>query len=269
LTKEEFISSGILETYVLGICSPEEIKKVREMENLFPEIRDEIETIELTLMQYSAASVNAPSHELKNKIQDRIFDSQRQTDAKMVRFIGENVAKPNRLLRFAAAALIISLICSITFNFILTNKNRKTQEELSGIRNKNNEMAETMEELQTTVFEKNNELAMIMKPGSKMITLKGMENSPSSHAMIVWNPEDKMVMLNSVSLPPPPEGMQYQLWALMDGKTMNAGVFDLKDGSVMLKMQEMPPVQTFAVTLEKMGGSSTPTMNAMYLRGNV
>jgi hypothetical protein len=206
---------------------------------------------------------------VKNKIGDKIFTASIKEEAKVISFNAEKKIRSGKYLRIMAAASVIALICSTAFNFILSNKVNKAQNELAEIRNENNEMSEQLDELQTTVFEKNKELAMIMQPGTKMVSLKGMELSPSSHAMIVWNPEENMVLINSVSLPEPPPGMQYQLWAMMDGKTVNAGVFDMKEGSVMLKMQDMPPAQAFAVTLEKMGGSPVPNMSAMYLMGNV
>jgi hypothetical protein len=269
LKLEELISSGILESYVLGTAKPEEIKIIREMESLYPEIRDEIVLIESSLIYYSEAQTNSPSHYLKNKIQDKIADVSDKAEAKVISFKTESKSRQNKYLQIMAAASVIALICSSAFNFILTDKINKAQNELAVIRNSNNELAEQMDDLQTTVFEKNKELAMIMQPGTKMISLKGMELSPFSHAMIVWNPDEKMVLINSVSLPEPPPGMQYQLWAMVNGKTMNAGVFNISDGSVMLKMQDMPPAQAFAVTLEKMGGSPVPNMNAMYLIGNV
>jgi anti-sigma-K factor RskA len=265
---KEFISSGLLETYVLGNANPEEIKMVREMEKLHPEIKEEIEAIEISLLEYSEAQTNIPSVELKNRIQKKIFEKKNDSETKVFNLKSAD-QNQNNYYRYAAVASIALLICSVAFNVVLFNKNTKSQSELSAIRNQNNEIAEQMEDLQTNLFNKNNELAMIMKPGNKMVSLKGMENSPSSHAMIVWSPEDKMVLVNSISLPPAPEGMQYQLWALMDGKTVNAGMIDLTQESIMIKLDDMPPAQAFAVTLEKMGGSPVPNMKAMYLMGNV
>jgi hypothetical protein len=266
---KEFISSGILEAYVLGNATPDEIKLVREMELLYPEVKEEIDSIEATLMSYSEDLTQPPSRNSENKFREAIFNTKSNQIEKVVN-VNENSRKQIVFLRYAVAACIAALIISGTFNFYLNSKINRTETEIAGIRNENNELSEQLDDLQTTIFEKNNELAMIMKPGSKMISLKGMQSSPSSHAMIVWNQEEKMVLLNSVSLPAPPEGMQYQLWAIMDGKTVNAGVFDIREGeSIMLKMQDMPPAQAFAVTLEKMGGSETPNMNAMYLKGDV
>ncbi len=48
----EFISSGIIESYVLGIASFEEIKNIHKIEKLYPEIINEINEVEYTLLKY-------------------------------------------------------------------------------------------------------------------------------------------------------------------------------------------------------------------------
>jgi hypothetical protein len=49
LTKEEFISSGLLELYAMGISSPEETQLVKEHLAQFPELKKELNQVELSL----------------------------------------------------------------------------------------------------------------------------------------------------------------------------------------------------------------------------
>ena len=71
-------------------------------------------------------------------------------------------------------------------------------------------------------------------------------------------------------LPEPPEEMEYQLWVIRDGKPTSAGVFKVaKDGSKILKLEELPDQDTiasFTVTIEPNGGRPLPT-GMMYLTG--
>ena len=62
-------------------------------------------------------------------------------------------------------------------------------------------------------------------------------------------------------------GKQYQLWALVDGAPVDAGVFEIDAGTPMIKMKNIPRAQAFAVTLEPSGGSLKPTMDQMYVLG--
>jgi anti-sigma-K factor RskA len=62
---------------------------------------------------------------------------------------------------------------------------------------------------------------------------------------------------------------QYQLWAIIDGKPVDAGVFD---GNLagLVKMKEIPSgAKTFAVTIEPRGGNASPTLEKMQVVGNV
>jgi anti-sigma-K factor RskA len=50
---------------------------------------------------------------------------------------------------------------------------------------------------------------------------------------------------------------------------VDAGVFDMKDGSGMTKMKNIPKAEAFAVTLERKGGSTTPSLDKLYVMGKV
>jgi anti-sigma-K factor RskA len=78
--------------------------------------------------------------------------------------------------------------------------------------------------------------------------------------------------LNISEIPTPPEDKQYQLWAIVNGKPVDAGIFDLAANTNTAVLQKMKPIadaQAFAITLEKKGGTHVPTLNAMFLLGNV
>lgn len=64
----EYINSGILEIYVLGMTSPEETMAVNEMAHLHEEIRLEIEEITQTLQNYSVNTAKEPSAGLRANI---------------------------------------------------------------------------------------------------------------------------------------------------------------------------------------------------------
>lgn len=273
---KEFILSGVLESYVTGTASPEEIRKVQEMEKLYPEVKNEIEEIEANLMAYAEAYTKQPSEALRSRISQQIFKG-KTGEAKIVQLNPES-SSPNRILRIAVAASFAFFLISSLVNVILYGKLNDVKEELAELNSEKDVLAyelkvqqTTMSTQQTTIESLITMQGTMMKPGTKMVTLKGLDLSPSSAAMVVWNPSDKSVYMSVASLPPPPSGMQYQLWALMDGKPVDAGVFDLNANGAMYmqKMKDMPGAQAFAVTLEKAGGSPGPTMEAMYLMGSV
>ena len=69
-------------------------------------------------------------------------------------------------------------------------------------------------------------------------------------------------------MPDIPSDKQYQLWAIVDGKPIDMGVFDLQlEVNELIEIPHIENAQAFAVTLEKRGGVASPTMEAMYVLG--
>ena len=235
---EELISSGILEAYVLGNASAEEIQLIQEMEKLHPEITDEIELIEASLIEYSEMQTGTSSVELKNKIWKKINSEKNKTERKVVQLIPEK--KNSDWMKLAVAASIALLIGSFIFIYNTNKKLSKTEQEL----------------------------AMIMDPSTKMVSLKGMEMAPTASAKVMWSTKDKSVYVHVASLPMPPAGMQYQLWAIVNGKPVDGGVFEY-NLTALHTMKSFEEAQAFAITLEPEGGSKSPTLDKMYVLGTL
>jgi anti-sigma-K factor RskA len=265
---EEFISSGILESYILGNASPEEIRKVQEMEKLYPQVRQELDAIESSLMEHAESYgdlSSRPEKELKNKLFTTASNGSAQA-----RVVPISQPAASSSLKYAVAACLALFVTSAVVNYILYTKLDDAEKELAAMNNERSFLADQMKAQQVKLASADKDLQMVMHPANKIISLKGSDLSPSSSAMIVWNKNDKAVFLHVSSLPEPPAGKQYQLWALVDGKPVDAGVFTVGEGAgAIQQMKVMQEAQAFAVTLEKTGGSLLPTLEAMYLIGNV
>jgi anti-sigma-K factor RskA len=98
----------------------------------------------------------------------------------------------------------------------------------------------------------------------KMRSMTGKDNA----ATVFWNTKNKDVYVMVNKLPEPKTGKQYQLWAMVDGKPVDAGVLNPSCSSVC-KMKNIPKAEAFAITLEKEGGSPVPNLKAIYVMGNV
>jgi anti-sigma-K factor RskA len=85
--------------------------------------------------------------------------------------------------------------------------------------------------------------------------------------MVYWDKSTGQVYVYASKLPTPEAGKQYQLWALKDGKPVDAGVFDIN--GELQQMKRITEADAFAVTLEPVGGSETPTLELLYVVGGV
>jgi anti-sigma-K factor RskA len=107
---------------------------------------------------------------------------------------------------------------------------------------------------------------MITDPAYATIRMAGVDASPESYASVFWNKENGNLYLNTGNLPKTDAEKQFQLWAIIDGVPVSAGVFDSSDG--ILQMPEIKgEAVAFAVTLEPRGGSESPTLKEMYVLG--
>ena len=268
-----YIESGVLESYIMGLATAEEIKQVRQYAALYPEINLELKTIEETLTSYAIAQSKQPPAQLKSKIFDAInsgADSSIKHAAKI--FEINNSLKNTSRFNYWAAASAGLLILSLAGNYFLYDKWRTAEQNVVALNNEKIMLAQQMQVQQTNTGVLNTEIAVLKNPYNKIIALKSLPASSLRQDMlatIFWNQQTREVFINVNSLPVPPAGKQYQLWALADGKPLDAGVFEMSSTSGLQKMKSIETAQAFAITLEQKGGSATPTLEAMYVMGGI
>jgi anti-sigma-K factor RskA len=245
----EYISSGIVESYVLGLASADERSEFESMCRQFPQVLEARVAFELALEKQAMSNAIAPAAGLKEKIIEQI-----KTPAKVISLPEAPVRKIN-WLKYAAAACLLLLAGSIYWNISLTNKNKQL---LS-----NNEKLQA--DYETTVAKLGDiekDLKMIqLNPAVKMASMKGQPVSPASYATVYWDTASKDAYLLINNLPAPASEMQYQLWALLDGQPIDLGLIDndvfIKQKSLLVKGKNVQNVQAFAITLEKKGRPDT------------
>jgi anti-sigma-K factor RskA len=125
--------------------------------------------------------------------------------------------------------------------------------------------------MQAKLLNYENAVSLMKDPLMKVIKLPGIPTSPdpSSMATVYWNTESKNVYLLLNRLPKPLANKQYQLWAIVEGKPVDAGIFNMDEGVSFVRLKTIPKAEAFAITLEKKGGSTVPNMDAMYVMGKV
>jgi hypothetical protein len=166
-----------------------------------------------------------------------------------------------------AAASVLILAGSIGSNILLYTKLNRVQDQLARYESERDVMAEQLQVQKASLDGTQEQLMVLLDPQRKVVTLAGLPLDPDGSARIYWDPVTHEVHMNVLSLPAPPEGKQYQLWALAGGVPIDAGVFDVVNG--VQHMRSIPSAEAFAVTLEKAGGVPSPTLSAMYLMGSV
>ena len=250
MNTQEYISSGIIESYVLGLASEEERREFEQMWAHYPEVLEARTAFELALEKQAMENAITPPVDLKNKIAEQIGAT-----GKVVSIQSALVRKIS-WLKYVAAASVILLAGSLYYNISLYNKNKTLQGNYDNTIAKLNEMEKDIQVLQ-------------QNPNVKMASMKGMEISPASYATVYWDTASHDVYLLTNNLPIPASDKQYQLWALLNGKPVDLGVFDIKKERLLIQAKNTQGAEAFAITLENKGGSPTPTMEKIYVMGKL
>lgn len=258
----EYIASGILESYALGLASEQECREVERMAALYPEVKSELEQVQLALEGYALTQERTPPATLKKKVMNAMTAEQ---ETRVIPLHEKDKKRSSRFFIYLAAASIALLVVASFYIRSLKERIAEQQKQLSEVSADYNELKEQMDK---QLAENRTMMEVIKDPRNKMVRLKGMDIAPASMATVYWNPVSKETYLTVNSLPEPPQGMQYQLWAIVDGKPVDAGMIDMGDEGLH-KMKSFSNAQAFAITLEKQGGSPTPDLSAMYVMGNV
>jgi anti-sigma-K factor RskA len=265
LNTVEYISSGIIESYVLGQLNTSERADVEAMASKHAEIKAEMVAIEEAVSAFALSHSKIPPNHLKQQILSKI----ELNDKKETKVVSINQSKTSYAMWLVAASITLLIVSSI-YNYTLINKLKTAEKNMVAVNSEKEKIAKEYESQTASYNDMAQQMTIIMQPENKKVMLKGMDVAPNAIAAVYWNQSTKDVYINVNALPMPTTDKQYQLWAIVDGKPVDVGVFEMgKDSSSLQKMKSIIGAQAFAVTLEKKGGSPTPTMTAMYLMGNV
>jgi anti-sigma-K factor RskA len=261
LNIEEYISSGILEAYVLGDLSPEERADVEKNLLQYPQLREELLRVEEAQEKFLLATAVQPNPHVRKKVMSSIRG---EGTPKMVLSEQQPV---NRWPYLAAACLVFALISSyLAYNY--WHKWRDVKSNLDELIAQNQQMARDYDRVNERIDKIEEDIKVIDNPAFRRIIMKGTLNSPTSLAFVYWNENTSEVFLSVQSLKTLSQANQYQLWAIVDDKPVDAGTFDFSS-SGLIKMKNAIGASAFAITIEPRGGKAVPTLETMQVAGSV
>lgn len=250
---KEYLDSGVLELYVLGELSEAEQKEVEQMMAQYPELREELNQIELATESVFNKLGMAPSTETKEILLDSINE---QPKTKSFNWL-------------VAASISIAVISSIIAgNYYV--KYSDASSELSYLKSENIRIADQLSTVNNELDQLDQSVEILMNEGYERITLNGTDNSPNSKAFVYWNAELSEVYFSISDMQELTEEQQFQLWAIIDGTPVDMGLIDSDDPTLLSKMKSINGnPAAFAITIEPKGGSESPTLEQMQMIGYV
>lgn len=260
MTSKEYIDTGILELYVFGKLSDDEILEVKEMIAKHPDVKQEVIAIEdavIDLSQSVAPRLSAVNYE---KIRSQLLEKRKVIEMKPK-------SSWSSYIGWAAAAV---LVVGFGLQF---NKLNESNQVIDKLGTEKSAMQESIIDLELQKKEAETVLAIVRDNNNQAVALAGQAVSPNSYAKAYYNKVTKEVYVDVAGLPTPPEGKVYQVWALKLSPLTptSIGVLDhfTADNTKVFKVDNAEDAEAFGITLEPAGGSVSPTLEQLYTLGKV
>ncbi len=263
---KQYITSGILELYVLERLEPAQMREVEAYAAQYPEIRTEIDQIEQTLEAFAIAAAPDVNPDILDRLLEETGGAQGSSSGDTPKVPAEKIVRNTSLNWVAWLVGLLALAAALYAFTQLGNR----QQELLDVRQELETLQAECDESQRILSTTQERLNDLTNPATRGIVLAGTENAPDKQAIVYYNPATEKTLFKAVNLPPPPAGKQYQLWAIDGDGPKDLGVLALDlSGDVLLEVDFLAGVAAFAITLEDEGGKPAPDLSQLQVIGNV
>lgn len=285
MSNEEYIASGILELYAAGGLNQAERGEVELRAENSPEVRAALEEACSAMEHYAQLYAVSPGPALKARVLSSIQDetkksadsSQSQHQEPIALYSTQTdistpypQAETHTPYKWLLAASVGLFLISGVLSFFFYNKWQQAEKQLAVVAASEQLMARNAETVSLQTRQLEEALAVMRNPDFKSIRLESVKANTDANLMVYWNAQQQQVYLDCIKIPAPPEGMQYQLWALDNGKPVDAGMLALQqEVNYLQQMKPIRAAQAFAITLEPLGGSESPTLEQLMVMGEV
>ena len=247
-----YIASGIIEMYVMDLCTPEEKQEMDLLRKQHPELNEAVIQFEKSLENNLLANATLPGDETDKKILESLHSLQITNGDKDIQ---QGKVKKMNWLKLVAAASVLLLLASAVFNYILLNK-------------VNEEQALIGKEKQSPL--PLSDYKILQQPTITPVAMYGVAPHSICRCTMFWDKKTGKAYIMIHHLPLSSGNENYQLWAMVDGKPVSIGIFNDKIRDRFIEVQNVPQgAIAFTVTLEKTGGASVPTVEETYLSGKI
>lgn len=248
MTKKEFLESGLVEQYILGLTDEHESELVEKFAREDPAIR---RMIRQTRKELSTAMERSgvPPRDLK------------EPD------VPESTPPIGKLDYFRILTSLLVLALAIALWVVYGNYRQALSE--------NHRLASELAVLRSVCSEKNQQvydarqLQAVLDHGATCKRPVFSEDPDNQVAgLMFWNDEAGKAFFQALELPDPGPEHQYQLWAKVNGEMVNMGL--LKDlSSRIVEYRYVEDAIGWNLTMEPEGGAESPDIDRIVASGSL
>ncbi|MDP9040921.1 MAG: anti-sigma factor [Bacteroidota bacterium] len=257
---KEYLESGIIENYVLGVASQAEQKEFESLCGQYPELLQAKRLFELALETEMLKKGVPPPPELIEKILLSINTPGGPGFQKFQKGY-DTLERKMKVWKLVVVVCLLLLGVNIYIAYSINNKYKILQIENIELKNRLDH-ARYVDAIQALN-------PILQKSSIKWSTMVEPANSSHCMAHIYWDSVSTNTYLLVGNIPKPVSDKQFQLWAITDNQPINLGVFDIRKEGQLIQMKNVQKAKIFVITIEPRGGSATPSMEVMYAKGKI
>lgn len=279
---KDYISSGAIESAVLGVASQKDAKAADCLRKIYPEVQQEWEEVEQTIEMIAVAHAIQPENDIKAALMSKI----RSTPQEKVSLENSNRSEETPIIplntavdtvpvfniwKISAAASVVLILVSFILFFNSSRKNSILSAKIEQMNLENEKNTLVLTAMKNEMEHNKAIQSVLTSPGTSRVFMKGTQMEPEAGVDVMWCAKTNKAVLMAETITPPPSNMQYQLWAIADGKPVSLGVFNHDE---LMNITDpfdvaLKNISAFAITLEKKGGSEIPHLDKMVVMGAV
>lgn len=262
---QRFLNTGILEKYVLGLASPEEMEKVDRLAKEHPEIDEHICKMQNCMEEYAEMHAIRPPRHLKKQVLHAIDEAVAEEENKQA-----PIYKLPTSWKWGAGIAAAMILALGTWSLLLYQNQQTTLNDLALLTTQVKHLQKDQGRILASTQQIEQRYSVLKDVTTRHVALKGSNIAPQSLAVVYWNPDHSKGYLNIVNLPPCPSGHEYQMWADVNGKHVDMGMLKVdENGNLLHNIPYVEGSRGFVITLEKEGGSKHPTVEKMFAAGSI
>ena len=245
---KKYISSGILELYVIGVLSEAEQAEVESMASKHIEIQQEIFQIANNLEKYARMHGVKVDAGVEQKLFNNLPEKVNKGGGKR-----EEPVKQNASL-WKTGAIIFGLM-TIALAILLYHQNEGFKQDLQIA----SDSLAICDSLKTQEANKTRIYAEMNLPETKIVELTPTDNFPKARLRLYYNKENNSNILQWVEPPGLEPGTVYQLW-YFDEENVPKPLETFDNKKMIWELTFKNEATIYAFTIEPEGGSETPTL---------
>ncbi len=241
--------SGLLELYVLGDCSLAEQVMIEEAMQKYPELKKDLYEIGHALEHYAAVRKVKPSGPVKDHLFDRLQEAGHRA--------AQDAHKPpegvTRSMGWALPLALLGLV-ALALGWYFSHRNTQTlQSQLV-------DQQVACDSLQQENLRQYATLEQLQDPGNRVLAFQPTGNFENTDLLLLYNEASRTNFIQVRGIPQITPSQSFQLWSLKQGQDPIPLTVFQGDEGLFIPVSFEEGTQTYAITIEPLGGSETPTL---------